>query len=393
MKRTSNIFFLLLRGPRRSVNEAGVSGFMLIELIVATMIATLVAGVLLTALNMGNRFKVMIDDTIDMSERIGIVANVLEKDLMGAFIPKQAEKSSKADAISEEAIEETEEEPKQPGDKKKADKKEDDKSKEAEQKTQKKAPKPIEKIFYSTNKNNMLDTLTFTTNDPLVVFVGKDVGEVKPKAVRVQYTVRPETGKKDSYVLLRQESKELDLAEYKNVRAYEVIGGIKKITAKFIARIEKKPEKKDDKKEQEKKKIEYEYKELSEWVSEPSSAKATAGAAKKESADDKKEAEFPRIPYHIEFAITLWDAQDNKDKDFVLVYEIPVDFSPPKKQEKKQIEQQPKKDEKQNEQPGSNQQQQPQKVAQNQQVTTQETIIIETLNNTLSNLTKLLKQM
>ena len=82
---------------------------------------------------------------------------------------------------------------------------------------EKEKPKPIEKIFYSTNKDGILEMLTFVTNNPLVVYVGKDVGEVKPKVVRVQYSLKPEADKKNSYTLFRQESMELDLEKFKNV--------------------------------------------------------------------------------------------------------------------------------------------------------------------------------
>ena len=53
-------------------------GFVLIELIVATLIASLISAALLMALSQGNRSQLMIDNTIDVSERISIVANQLE---------------------------------------------------------------------------------------------------------------------------------------------------------------------------------------------------------------------------------------------------------------------------------------------------------------------------
>jgi type II secretory pathway component PulJ len=350
-------------------------GFMLIELIVATMIASMVAAVLLTALNLGGRSQTTIDTTIDMSERVAIVTNQLEKDLMGAFIPVQSElKKDSKDSVA-------------PKEEKKEDKKDSKNVQDAaaggQPAAEKKEPKPIEKIFYSTNKDGMLDTLTFITNDPLVVFVSKDVGETKPKVARVQYTLRPEPEKKDSYVLFRQESKELDLAEYKNVRSYEVIGGIKRCVVKFIAKIEKKSEKKagaaDEKAGKEENKISYEYKELPEWVSEQKKEKSG------ETEKDKK-PEFPRIPYRVEFKITLWDKQDKRDKDFVMNFEIPVDFTEPKKEEKKQPET-PNKDA-QKPAPGGKGNQ-----PQDGQSKGQEVALIETLSTTLGNLTKIFRQM
>ncbi len=69
-----------------------VCGFMLIELIISVLIASMVSGVLLTALYQGNRIQLMVDDMIYTSERVAIVAHQLEKDLAGAFVPVQAEK-------------------------------------------------------------------------------------------------------------------------------------------------------------------------------------------------------------------------------------------------------------------------------------------------------------
>jgi type II secretory pathway component PulJ len=293
-------------------------GFMLIELIIATLIASMVAGVLLTALSQSTRVQTSVDNVIDMSVRIGVVANQLEKDLMGAFIPTQAvpqEEEKKEQAVP-------------------ADKKDDAGKKDStEQKgVEKEKPKPIEKIFYSTNKDGRFDTLTFITNNPLVVYVGKDVGEVKPKVVRVQYSLKLEPDKKNSYTLFRQESMELDLEKFKNTRAYEVISGIKNCTVTFTARIEKKEESSsakataDTATSKANAKVSYEYKTQNEWTSEQ----------KKEA--DKEQSAFPRIPYNVEIKLLLWDRQDKKEKEFTIICNIPVDFTAPKKEDKKEPE-------------------------------------------------------
>ena len=334
-------------------------GFALIELIVATLVASMVAGILLAALVQGNRFQTIVDNMVDTSVRIGVISNQLEKDLMGAFIPTQAVPQ-----------EEEKKEAAQPVDKKNDAGKKDS----AEQKgAEKKELKPIGKIFYSTNKDGKFDTLTFITNNPLVVYVGKDVGVVKPKVVRVQYSLKPEADKKDSYALFRQESMELDLEQYKNVRAYEVIGGIKNCTITFTARIEKKEDKKaagNEKSSEAKPKISYEYKTLNEWVSE-----------QKKDAQKEKEP-FPRIPYIVEIKLVLWDRQEKLDKEFTIRCNIPVDFAEPKKEEKKLTEQ-PKKDEESPQAP----------VDKNKQASGQDIVVyngIQTMSGTLEDLMKIL---
>ncbi len=354
------------------IKKNSLSGFMLIELIVATLIASMVSTVLLTALYQGNKVQAFVDDLISTSERIAIVANQLEKDLAGSFVPVQAEEGDIEEALSAGEKPDTSQA-----------------AQGGQKEGQKKQAKPIEKIFYSTNKNGMLDTLSFVTNNPLVVFVGKDVGTVKPKVVRVQYTVKPEQGIKDSYALFRQEGNELDLADYKNVRPYEIIGGIKKITVSFTARLEKKEEKKAEQKSHDKQKISYEYKVQPEWISEQKKDK-------NKQADQKQEPEFPRIPYAVEFKITLWDKLHTKDEEFTIVCEIPVD-SLHAQQENEQQPQQEKKVEPKSEKPENKPNKPGQMVARNGNVgnpmVTKETVVIETLTNTLGSLTKLLKSM
>lgn len=302
-------------------------GFMLIELIIATLISSMVAGILLTALSQGMRFQTAVDNIVDTSLRIGIVSNQLEKDLMGAFVPVQAGSATIEEEDQDEDAPAADN--KQVDNKKSDNKKDDDKKSGAKEKQ-----KPLEKIFYATNKEGNFDTLTFITNNPLVVFVGKDVGIVKPKIVRVQYTLKPEADNPKSYALYRQESNELDLAEYKNVRAYEVISGIKNFSVNYTARIEKKQEagKAAEGQQKEKQKVEYEYKTSKDWVSE-----------RKKESDKTQEQEFPRIPYNVEIKMALWDKQDNSDKEFTVCCEIPIDSVPEKKSEKpKSVNQPPK---------------------------------------------------
>lgn len=165
--------------------------------------------------------------------------------------------------------------------------------------------------------------MTFISNNPLIVFVGKDVGVVKPNVVRVQYTLKPEADTKKSYALFRQESTELDLAQYKNVRPYEVIGGIRSCAITFTARTEKKQEQSkgvEVQAAQEQQKKLYEYKTSDTWVSE-----------QKKEAD--KEQTVPRIPFMVEFKMILWDKQNKREQEFTFVCEIPTDMTPAKKEQ------------------------------------------------------------
>lgn len=309
-------------------------GFMLIELIVATMIAAMIGTLLLTALSQETRFQQTIDMMVDTTIRVGIITNQLEKDFMGAFIPVQARLKEEADEDDESG-----ETKKGAGDQKKeaAPKKDEKKAQsqeEKQEKTKKPAEKPLEKIFYATTKGGALDMLTFITNNPMGAFVAKDVGTVKPKLVRVQYTLKQENekDKNSPFVLVRQENTELDLSKATTARSYEIIHGIKELSITYVARIKKEdenakkaaPQKGAEKKEQkkqpqkkseQKEKIQYEYKRLKEWVSEP---------PEKEKAIEQEEKNFPRIPHMIEVTMSLWNMQQTKAEDFVLLFELPI---------------------------------------------------------------------
>jgi prepilin-type N-terminal cleavage/methylation domain-containing protein len=308
-------------------------GFSLIELMIATALSSMIAALLVTALYQGSRSQTVIDSVFDTSLRVGIVNNILERDLMGAFVPTQArikdEKEDQEDAEDKKASQKKE------TDTKKTDTKKD--QADEKQKVSKPAEKPLEKIFYGTRKGENLDVLTFITNNPLEVYVGKDSGVAKPKVVRVQYRLQLENEKesKDTFVLVRQESTELDLSKFNATRAYEVIGGIKSCVVKYTARMVKKEEQKKNatppagaQKEAQQKGAKptadtakqntppktYDYKTMQDWVSE------------RPQEDNKKEEEtLPRVPYRVEIRIRLWNKKHTKEQEFTLSFELPVD--------------------------------------------------------------------
>ena len=387
-------------------------GFMLIELIVATLIASMIGSLLLTALYQSSRFQTSVDTMFDMSLRVGIVTNQLERDLMGAFVPTQARIK---DAQEEEGADKKDTTSQQASDSAKASSDKQGKGEEKKEKMSKPAEKPLEKIFYSTNKGERLDTLTFITNNPLSVFVGKDVGVVKPKAVRVQYVLKPESETlvqassdnqgergKDTFTLFRQEGTELDVAKFGPTRSYELINGIKECAVTYTAKIEsssakdtadkqelgkndsqsssgkKDVAKKESKQPEQKPKV-YEYKTSKDWVSE---RKQEDSKATKE-----EEQEFPRVPYLIEIKMVLWNKQHSKDEEFTLVFELPVDTSPTKEKEEedKKEDKKPKKDDTDALEKKSNDK--------TMQARNDKADLVESLTNTLGNLTKALSKL
>jgi prepilin-type N-terminal cleavage/methylation domain-containing protein len=297
-------------------------GFSLIELLIGIAIGSMIASILLTALYQGSRFQKTVDTVFDSSVRVAIVTNQLEKDFMGAFIPVQAR-------IKQSDEEQEDEDPAQKKESAVV-KKETPSGKKDTQQVDRPAEKPLEKIFYSTNKGTNLATLTFITNNPIAVFVGKDVGVMKPKIVRVQYTLVPDKEKKDTFRLIRQEGVELDLANFGKPRSYELLDAIKEFSVTYTARIEKKEENKQNMREDKQatatsQKVLYEYKTMPEWVSEP------AQDAQKPPTEENQQ--MPRIPYSVTIKIVLWNKKQ-AEETYIVSYEIPVDTSEPQQKEK-----------------------------------------------------------
>ncbi len=274
-------------------------GFILIELLIATLIASMIGIILMSALYQSNRFQQTIDNAIDLYSRAMLVHNQIEHDVMGAFVPIEAEQQKegkKAIAKSKES--------------------EGKKNKEKEEeKIERKKIKPIKQIFYSANRDGRLETLTFITNNPMAVYWGKRTGKAKPKVARVVYSIKPDMEHKNSFILYRQEGSNLDIASYKatnpkSPRSYEVIDGIKNIEVEYIAIIEKEPKKKNEKKERE-------FRTIKEWRSE-----------------QEKEEELPRIPQFMNMKLVLWNGHYTRDVEFNYTFEIPVELKEPPKKEK-----------------------------------------------------------
>src|SRR5579872_2246059 len=156
------------------------SGFMLIELLVALLISSILGALLFNAFIQTNRSMRTVDAITNLSSRSTTVRYVMERDLAGAFIPVEGlKKKKKAEQAPKLPV------PAQPQAPKLA--------------PEKKERKPITHIFYGTNKDGMLDTLTFITNNPLRSNV---------TIARVVYRLKPEQGadkRKPSYALFRQE--------------------------------------------------------------------------------------------------------------------------------------------------------------------------------------------
>lgn len=281
------------------------AGFTLIELLVATMVASILGALLFAAFYQINRQVPIIDTRTGLIEKAALVNAQLEKDLTGVVAPpefyaRQPKPKEKPGSANEE---------------KDAQKKNEEVQKKSAE-TDKK--KPLEKLFYSTNKNGMLDQLSFITTSALQVYWGDTSGSPKPRMVRVTYVLKENPTKskdeKKSYALIRKESSHLEFDEVgKASQEYVIADGIKSLTVDYTALLQE-PEKKEPAQKSTKK--EKEIEQTDEWGKKQ---KEAAGQDEK----NKNEKKLPLVPQIASFDISFWDAQKKRSMPFVFTISIP----------------------------------------------------------------------
>lgn len=292
------------------------SGFSLVELLVATLIASLLGSLLFSALYQVNRGVPVIDTRTDVYEKAAIVNAQLERDLSGVtatneYYVRQLSLRQEAWAGKKKAEEKSEQD-KSKTEKEKAAK---EKAEALEEKSEEKPKKPLEKIFYGTNKEGAFDQLTFITTNPLQVYWSGKAGQAKPRVARVMYKLVEEapskTGKK-SYRLIRQESSNLELDSFNKETAPEQVlaDGIKSLTVEYTAIIpeqEKKEAQKETAEKTEKKKKK-EIKKVADWLGK----KPEEGAVGASEAAETDKGKLPVVPQIVEFNIAFWDQQKKR---------------------------------------------------------------------------------
>ncbi len=283
-------------------------GFTLIEIMISTVIAGILSAGLFATITQVNGLRQIIFNITSTYGRLSVFEQQMERDIMGAFVPTQY------DLLPTQTD------------------KKDEKS------------KPLEKIFYgeSKGKGGRLDFLTFITSNPLEIFYGVEKIKLKPRVARVVYRLIPQEGRKDSYVLMRQEgTSDLTFDAYKkdaqaDLRAYPMIDGIQNLSIRFISV--------EEKVDTENKSITHTYTEASNWKDiDSASAKASADRPKSPPPPVPR----PRLPQYVQFTLSLWDSVYEKYKEFVMT--IPVQskygqFEVPKKEEDDAKEKEKEKD-------------------------------------------------
>lgn len=305
------------------------SGFSLIELLVATFIASILGGLLFSAFYQINRFVPAVDNKTSIIEKAALINAQLEKDFAGIIVPNEFydRQPTLRQAQGDREKKTTESDAK---------KNEQQAQGQEAAEAEKKQKKPLEKVFYSVNKNGMLDTLSFLTTSSLQVYWGQKSGSAKPRIVRVMYTLKENPATKDgkkSYSLIRKESPKLEFEDIQKSTEYVLADTIKSLTADFTAVLiapEKKPTPNQAQKEaQPTQKPEIEVKQVSEWQDKAQKALRQASDYAEATSDkqDEGEKQMPLTPQVISLDISLWDANKKRAVPFVFTYKVPAEFT------------------------------------------------------------------
>ncbi len=263
-------------------------GMTLIEILIASVIASMMStGLLLTIIQINNAQRKLLD-VVSQYERVATVMQNMERDIMGAFIPLQAIPLPKPKPVVSNV------------------------PSQSLAPVSKKQPKPIDNVFYGTEINGQFDTLTFITNNPISFMEARN-SKLKPRIVRVVYRLQQDIKRKNSFNLIWQEGTNLNFSAYtkdaKNeLRSYTMIEGIARMQVHYIMLD---PEKNKDTKDtqpqdgdrQEKKKPKKRiYKKVKQW---------------KQKKDEKQKK--IQLPEAVEITLELWDSMYETKNSFSFV--------------------------------------------------------------------------
>lgn len=289
-------------------------GFTLVEVLLASAIAVILTGLLFMVVRQLNSSIPIIDRRADVYEKAAILNAQLERDFSGIIAPNEFYARQKTKAQDKQESSAEQKTLRQAQD----DRGEEKKKKESQEESlsQEAPKKPLEKLFYSMNKDGMLDQISFITVNPLQVYWGK-TASAKPRIARVVYSVQEEKNSrknaKRSYRLVRQESPLLDWDQFKSdasIAEYTVADNIKSITVEFSAitvpqentQGQSADEQKASKKEIEKKK---------DWTEK---VQEQTDAAKK----------LPLAPQLAQFDVVFWDQNQQRSIPFSFAIPIPA---------------------------------------------------------------------
>lgn len=190
------------------------AGFSLIEVLIASGIATILTAALFAFVWQSNKGAAALDWAVDAHFKAIILQRTIERDVAGACVP------ASLFAYHEQQAQEQKQKNKQAS---------------AIGSTQEKKIKKIEKVFYAVAHNNEL-LMTFISNNPLPVYADAQTGTPQPRLVRVTYRLKPEKeSNKKRYALWREESTDLEFNEQATTASYQLANEIKECQVTFVS--------------------------------------------------------------------------------------------------------------------------------------------------------------
>ena len=200
----------------------------------------------------------------------------------------------------------------------------------------KEVPKDFKKrsfYFYSTNKGEQFELLTFITTNALLSY-----GKVSDRFVRVVYTLEEDPAHKDLFRLMRKEiapaTEFIDEKALSPGKFYELIGGIKslEITYHLVDRVELNKQfrsgkmKKDDAAQDDEKEMKQVVRAVKKWTPLESVEKAAdKNALKDEQEDENKKEDLggAPVPRFIEMKIVFGKTLQQQEQEYNVAFYVP----------------------------------------------------------------------
>lgn len=187
------------------------AGFTLVELLVATFVASLLLGLLFTVYAQVRSGTTRFDAFTQQHTSLALLESIVVRDVSGACVPLSVLYDGQQ-------------------------KKEKKSVEQGEQ------PKTITAIFKAVATDKLTHSFTCITNNQLASYRIKGMGKPKPWFLRISYKLENDTKVKGTYRLMRQEA--VDLQETSSAPWYELVSGIKQFELTFVSYEEQEGEQK-----------------------------------------------------------------------------------------------------------------------------------------------------
>lgn len=250
----------------------------LLEFLIASALAVVVSSMISMALYQMFAVSKTVNDMIDFSMKYALLQEHLEHDLMGVYIPQESIVIKNGAADRQEQ------------------------------------PQKIGYIFEGISNKDMFFSMTFITDNPLLITDKDFLHANSVRTVRVVYKLIGQEGQRNSYILTRQEGSNLDFSAYgsgSKIRFYEVVSGIKHMAVKYGFYENQDAEKKG--------KISF----TTEWKD-------------KKIAENGSKKETITVPVVISFTIEFWDNQFEKSQSQLFIIPLIARPSAPVEIEEKE---------------------------------------------------------